>query len=468
MIDRRFSSADLPALLSEGRRRFFAKDRSGAASCFEQVLHINKEHPDALHFLGVIAYLEHRPDQAVRLLRRAAPRLASDTQFFSNLGLALQAAGDFEAAVTAFRRAVALGPQFAVNHAYLGVALRDSGALTESAAATEAALARSPELALARFNRAVLTLLRGDCVNPWLDHEWRVAADDAGDYARDPRTGSLLPRPSGWRDEDLSASRLLVLHEQGIGDEMFYLRYAATVRSRCAGLDYLATAKTAALLESAPGVDRVFTTIPSDAGTYQRVLMVGDLPLLTRPGTAGPPPALRFVPEQNRLAKLSTRLHAVGPPPYLAVTWRAGPAPVPGRRPGRRRHVPIDELAPALVRWPGTLVSVQRHAPAAELERLALLSRRPVVDCDDLNESLPDMLAALSLTDSYVGVGNANTHIYGGLGKPAHVLVTVPPDWLWTEAEGVSPWFPDFKLLRADRKAGWRPALEALAVSIPG
>jgi len=446
--------------IAEARAHFFAGRHGQAQQVFEAVLARDRNHPEALHFLGVIEYLHHRYESAIALIRKALPQRRQDSELHSNLGLALQAAGQLEAAVTAFRRAVALGPRHAAHHSYLASALREAGALEEAVQSCHQALALNPNHALARFTRARCRLLAGTSHGVWEDHEWRIAADFGTAYIADPRQPSqLLPRPSQWRSNDLSAARLLVLGEQGIGDELFFLRYAAAVRKRCAWLGYRASAQAAPLLAGASSLDALYTAEALPPARVDHVLLVGDLPLLADTfDDASPPPALRLAPSQALMASLTDRLAAAGPGPYLAVTWRAGPAPVAGQKPGRRKEIPLEMLAKALAPWRGPLISVQRNAAPGEIARLSTLSGRPVVDFEDFNQDLPSMLALMALVDEYVGVSNTNLYLRAACGRSARTLVTAPTDWRWTERGHRSPWFPDFPLYRECRDRGWQQA----------
>jgi hypothetical protein len=460
---------DTTAEVARARAHFFAGEIDAAAAIFQRVLAGDRHHPEALHFCGVIAYLEHRYADAIRLLRRALPLLGQDSELSSNLGLALQADGQYSAAIAAFRRAVALGPGFPQHHAYLASALRDAGALTEATVACEQAINMDTHYALPKFSRALCRLLEGHWRNLWLDHEQRYAADFGRDYAPVPGSPTLtLPRPSTWSGSLSPASHLFVLHEQGIGDELFFLRYAPLARARCGRLTYRAGTKLAPVLTGASGIDEI---VPPDTlpGADDHVLLVGDLPLLCEPlPQVAPPPSLRLAPTADRVRAAQQRLAEAGPGPYLGVTWRAGPAPIAGAKPGRRKVVPVESLGTALTAWPGTVVSLQRHPEADEVRRLAGQLGRQVADLGDTNEDLPLMLALLSLLDEYVAVSNTNVHLRAAVGRSTRTLVSVPPDWRWTEQGLTSPWFPDFSLYREQRRGGWGPALAVLAADLRG
>lgn len=461
-------SAAHSAALVEARRRLVAGDRDTARHICDAVLSDHPGQPDAEHYLGVIAYLEHRHEDAVTLMARARRQRRADSELHSNLGLAYQALGQFAPAIDAFRRALAIAPGHAAHHAYLGAALRDAGRLDEARLAYDRALSIDARYALARYGKGLCSLLAGDWQSPWENYEWRFAADFGAPYARDPRRpGAVLPRPSEWTGQDCSSSRVLILSDQGIGDELFFLRFAAGARARCAWLGYQASPKLLPLLGAGvPGIDAVFNAAEPVTQEPDRSILVGDLPLLSRMRVQAAQASICLTPCPNLIESMLERLTAAGPAPWLALTWRAGPQPTAGEKPGRRKEVPLTALAAPLKNWPGTVISVQRNPLRGEFVTLNDVLGQQVPDFGEFNDDLPAMLALLSVVDEYVGVSNTNMHLRAAARRRAKVLVTVPPDWRWTETGTTSPWFPDFDLYREERLAGWGAAMTRLATDL--
>ena len=161
---------------------------------------------------------------------------------------------------------------------------------------------------------------------------------------------------------------------------------------------------------------------------------------------------------------MKKRLTALGPPPYLGLTWRAGIAPEQQRGTDWVLHkaVPLEVLCRAVRDVEGTLIDLQRNPERAELERLSALAGKPVHDFTALNEDLEGMLALLALLDDYIGVSNTNMHLRAGAGRSARVLVPNPPEWRWMAAGDESPWFPGFRIYRQSLDGGWSDAVERL------
>jgi len=295
-------------------------------------------------------------------------------------------------------------------------------------------------------------------------YEWRVPYRSGGSvYIADPRDPSrLMPRPSTLLPVELGGKRILLVRDQGIGDELFFLRFARLAQQQGAWTAYLPTAKIATLVARAPGLDAVVsdTDIPPD---LDQIFSVGDLPLILgadRVADLPPPLALTALPE--RVTAIRARLATLGKGPLLGVTWRAGKERQLGRNKSLYKWLDASLLGAALSAWPGEVLILQRHPRPEEMEDFQHALGRPAHDFSELNEDLEDMLALLAQLDEYVGVSNTNMHLMAGLGKSARVLIPSPAEWRWMAEGNESPWFPGFSLYREKPHGGWEDALARL------
>jgi hypothetical protein len=319
-------------------------------------------------------------------------------------------------------------------------------------------------------------------------------ADGWRDYSLRPDAERRRKIPDLKLSSDLPAAlagkNICVHWEQGLGDEIFFLRWARELYLRGARISYRASDKIGGLLRGADFIHELLAKQAPLPEADARILL-GDLPhaLTALPASQLPggslepvnsalpqfaqrvaifspplPPSIRLLPGAARLRELGERLRALGDPPYIGVTWRSGtpPAEQSGRGWSLFKEIPLEKLARALGPVSGTLISIQRNPKETENSLLAGLAGKPVHDLSTLNADLEDMLALLALLDDYVCVSNTNTHLRAAVGKTARVLVPRPVEWRWMATGDESPWFPGFRVYRQGLNGDWEAAVARL------
>lgn len=420
-----------------------------AARLYRRLTVLRPSRPDHWLALGAAALRAGSVEGAVAACRAATAGAPGEPGIWNNLGIALHQAGRPQEALAAYDRAAALAPGFAEAHANRGIALKASGALEQAVAAFDKAIALAPGHAAAHHSRALAALTLGRFDTGWADYLWRPGVD----RARAPRPMKPLPAR-------LDGRRLHVLRDQGLGDELFFLRFAAGLRARGATIAYEAHPKIASLLARVPGLT-LGETSDRAAEAPRAALSVGDLPYLLGPG-AGTPPPLPLAPTESCIARAERAMAEIGPRPWIGVTWRAG-----SKGPEKLdKAVPIRALGGVLRDCPGTIVAVQRNPEHGEIAALAAAVGRPVADLTAWNEDLEAVLGLMDRLDDYVCVSNTNLHLRAGCGRTCRVLIPHPAEFRWLNEGPGSPWFPGFFLYRQKVDGDWTPALEGLATAL--
>jgi tetratricopeptide (TPR) repeat protein/SAM-dependent methyltransferase len=447
---------------------------------FNQALQRDPQCVPALIGLGDATFRDGRYDLAASLFRKALEHAPDDPTLWGWLGTAQLALEDIDAAEASLERARALGLEICDIHRGLGRIAMTRGDVEAARGHWERALELDPaSITVSSF----LGVLHLSCGN-WLQG-WRHWAD------RPQRVRENLPQPH-WAAADLNGRDVLVLYNQGLGDELFFLRWLPQLRARGARVIYRSSPKLAPLLARLDTIDELVpevegAAVPDHArvANQQYACLVDDFPLALGEGVAGEvAPSLRIDPEPTRVAALRERLAAVGPAPYIGVTWRGGTAPsADGRHENLIRfdsgsavrtkalykEVPLADCAHVLGGVRGTLIALQRKPAAGELAAFAAAAGRDLHDFTACNDDLENMLALVSLLDDYVCVSNTNVHLRAAAGLPSRVLIPFPsPDWRWMREGDESPWFPGSRTYRQDVTRGWESALSALGRDLAG
>lgn len=103
-----------------------------AERIYGEILAIEPENPNALHYLGIIKFQRGHLGEATELIHRAIEQLPDAPSFLNNLGLVLQAQHLWEEAIESLQKALELLPDYedALNN--LGISYKNLGKLEEA------------------------------------------------------------------------------------------------------------------------------------------------------------------------------------------------------------------------------------------------------------------------------------------------------------------------------------------------
>ena len=426
-----------------------------------------------------------RFEESEALCREIIARVPRTAQAHTLLGAALGHQGRLIEAVASHSTAAELAPQDGKVAQNLASALTDSGQLPEAMRWFQRARALNPQLRSTRQLFSYALLGQGRFAEGWDEYGYRVDPD----FFRQQFPHIPLARTLA---ADLGGKHVCVVREQGIGDEIFFLRFAPQLHAAGARITYCATDKIRSLLERVPTISQVLgQETPPPAGA-DAVILAGDLPhamsdfpMSTLPSTLPaapaqgvrdfpeiiavywpkPAPPLALTPLPARTAEMLKRLASLGDPPYIGLTWRGGTPPREQRMViwALYKEIGIAQFGAALRRCKGTFLALQRKPAAGEIGAMSNALGKQLHDFTALNEDLEGMLALLALIDDYIGVSNTNMHLRAGVGKAGRVLVPCQPDWRWMFSGKSCVWFPGFSVYRQTARGDWGPALNALA-----
>ena len=453
-----------PRVIVEAFRMLQAGDAAGALRAASNILATDPSSARSHLVAGLALRALHRLDESRSALERAQALDPRDYAAAFELGVALELQGDSIAALTHFERATALRPEFLpAQMAALRLAGRSCVARGEFAQAARyfaTAAARDPrDEALPIFLFQVELLLE-NWKEGWAAYRRRETRRQL--EASLQASGRPTDLPTAAQVEGVEVT---IADEQGLGDTLFFLRFAPQLRD-ASRLAFAGDARLHPLLARTGIFDSMSVGMPLLPEAPSAVLLAGDLPEACAQGGDPCPTPLRIPPDPQRLAAWREKLQALGPRPWIGVTWRAG---TPGEvlALGLYKTVPVSALMAAVAPLGGTVVALQRELKAGEIEAASAALGRPVHDLSAVNDDLEDALAAIALLDRHVGVSSTNMHLAAAAGRTADVLVPFPPEWRWGLGEE-SLWFPGFRVHRQSREGDWSAALAGVASEAAG
>ncbi|CAN5156506.1 glycosyltransferase FlmG [soil metagenome] len=494
-----------------------AGDFTGSLKCYETALELCPDEPEIANDLGRLAYamgmkdtaeqlfahyLRRKPDQpegvnnlacaqrdqlrfaeSIETLRPAIEAHPEHPLLWNTLGTILAEQGEMAGSVTFFDEALRLDPAFAkarYNLANAKLALGDApGALADCEAAIPGVVLGS-EVAMMKLARSTMLLASGRLGEGWDAYEVRLDPDFAD------VTHFLIDAPQWTPEQPLQGKKLLLVGEQGLGDEVLFANVVPDVieaLGRSGRLSLAVEPRLVALFQRSFPQARVgsHATFRVDHHTVRTAPFAKTNPKTPRADRidAYAPlaaPLRRFrrdvesypdtraflTADPEQVARWTAELAALGPEPKVGVVWKSLKVDS-----GRHRfYSPFEDWAPVL-RTPGVRFVNLQYGDCAE--ELAEAKRRFGVEIWsppglDLRADLDGVCALSGALDLVIGPANAATNLSAACGAPTW-LVSTPGAWprLGTDRY---PWYPSVRVFTPSNYNDWAPVMQDVASAL--
>jgi len=123
-----------------------------AEKIYQQVLQVNSDHPDALHFYGVLSHQKGKHDLAVELIAKAIALNPDYSDAYNNLGNVFKEMGKLNEAEEAYQACLTRTPKNIDALSNLGAVLRENKKYPEALASLQQAIALAPDHSQAYHN----------------------------------------------------------------------------------------------------------------------------------------------------------------------------------------------------------------------------------------------------------------------------------------------------------------------------
>jgi tetratricopeptide (TPR) repeat protein len=423
-------------------------------------------------------------DAAMKLYMRALELYPPFVDAYNNIGVILRAQEKLPAAAACFRRALSIRATNAAVLSNLGNVLWQMLRFEEAAAAFHRSLELEPTRPETLHNLGLLRHSMGEFPGAVECFDKSLAIKDGnvdvlwdrsltrlvmGDFDRGwpeyeirwrlkqnpPRR---FPFPL-WEGQESRALSLLVHHEQGLGDSIQFCRYLPMVAPRVGRLVFECQAELARLLTCLPGVAEV---IPSGrqapACDYHVPLL--NLPRFFRTGFDNIPAAVPYL--QPPAGVTAPTVHRpAGTKLAIGIVW----AGKPSHNNDKNRSTTLDRFLLCLADLPGVaLYSLQKGLRTADIQTIG--AQALVTDIGSKLKDFAETAALLPQLDLIIAVDTAVVHLAGALGIPTFVLIPFTPDWRWLRGRDDTPWYPTLRLFRQPKPREWDSVFDRIRAAV--
>lgn len=467
-----------------------------AADSLEVMLALEPSHVDGMVLLADIRLQRGETSEALGVLQDAIDAAPDRADLYFKLGLALNQSGDSQSAIVAYRRsiqldsddpsphinlglismqnfgradeaerefrhALALAPKDLAALANLGLALQDLGRHEEALALYHRGLEMHPGAVELLWNRGIANLALGRFVPGWDGYALRLQRAGGRDV-------TAFDYPD-WDARPIADGSLLVVAEQGLGDEVMFSSCIPDLRDLAKRVVVECAPRLTAIFKrsfpwaSVHGMDR--RADPDWLAAYPDIrakVMIGSLPRWLRRSAADFPARPGYLSaDPERTATFAQRLRGLGAKRCVGLSWRGGTRTTRGEL----RSMSLSQFQ--FIRdIPDARFVCLQHDPT-EAER-ALARELGLLVWDDVVADIDTAASLIRALDLVVSVPNTNAHLAGALGTPAWIMLNAAPEWRWQSQGAASPWYTSVRLLRARRANVWDDVLADLHAGLTG
>jgi Flp pilus assembly protein TadD len=455
-----------------------------------QILQFSPKHGDAQFLLGVIGMRQNRMDMAVAGFTgclETKPRLA---EAHNNLGIILAREKNHAAAMSYFDAALRIRPTFteaAINrarllqemnlveqaieqlepfihrepenanlHVEIGYAYMRLGVFEQGLAHYQRACHLQPDHADAHWNLAMCLLALGDYANGWKEYEWRWRCSYFAQYAP-------AFHHSHWRGESVAGKRVMLHAEQGFGDTIHFVRYAATLRQLGANVLVHCQPKLAKLLASCDGVHAI-VPIGQEIPACDYHASVMSLPFILQTTIETIPNSVPYLhTEPARDLVWRSQLHS--PSNFkIGIAWQGS-----GQYQYDNQRSMNLQAFHELAKIPGVqLLSLQKGPGVEQLHSkdLGFMVRDLASQLDQGEHAFIDTASVMKSLDLVISCDTAIGHLAGALGVPVWLALAKVADWRWMLDRSDTPWYPTMRLFRQSQMGDWSCVMREMASEI--
>jgi Flp pilus assembly protein TadD len=509
---------EIQLMLSEGI--IFHKENkiNQARTVYNNILKIKKNHPDALHLLGVIELQSKNYLLAINLFNEAILQNPFNSGFYNNLGTAFKKNKNPKLALFNYNKAIEIKPDYAEAYNNRGLVFSELQNYDLAIKDFDQAIKIRPDYAEAYNNRGLFfSKLQnyGSAINDF-EQAIKIKPNYAEAYSNigvmhknigdlesaikfynqsikiDPNFSEaffnksivLLLKQNFEEGLSLYESRkklqkvhtrypdnllwdgkkslknkvLLIYSEQGLGDTIQFCRYIKLVADLGAKVIFEIPNNLYALLEDLEGVDKFLIKNNENKEKYDFQCPLLSLPYLLKTNLKNIPKKNPYLyAKKNRVIKWRNYL---GHQDFkIGICWQGQSGKVDI---GRSFPLSLFEKIKKIKNI--RLVSLQKGEGADQLKKLPSdIKIERIDDFDSGQHAFLDTAAIMKCLNLVITSDTSVAHLAGALGVKTFLLLQHIPDWRWFLLKKDSPWYPNHIIFRQKKVGDWQSVFNEIS-----
>lgn len=466
---------DPELLINLGLTAWNLQLKEGAENMFRLFIAAKPDSPLGYNNLGSIQCDMGKATAAIETLRSALLQMPTETILWNSLATVLAETGRAEESLIFYQEAIRLDPEFSRPYHNIGYAYQHLGRLEEALEAYDKALELAhdeTERREAKHSRSICLIGMGRLEEGWREYEVR-------NHPRFRAYVHHMTKAPVWKNEPLDGRRILIVGEQGLGDELMFASVLPEIQDEVAPEGKLQIAVDRRLVplfarsfpkaEVGPYDDRQFSDsngrkelrfIPwsTEKGDPDFYAPMGSVLQYRRCHIENFPRRTFLIPDVSRRDAFRKHIENLGSGPFIGICWRSmflGPK-------REKYYSALDAWGPILKTPDVTFINLQYGDCQAEIaqaeEKYDI--KINMVEGLDLKTDLDGAAALSAALDLVISAPTAAAAMAGAVGTEVWFL-TAGRTWPQVGTDEF-PWYRKTRVFSPTKFADWAELMPRL------
>lgn len=421
-----------------------------------KALSIEPSHYQSISLKSLILIHDEKYEDAASLLKELIKKYPDKHEAYANLATVYFALFRYEESLELAQLAVGFTPDNSDNLYQLAKSYYFQHDIDKAIEYYEKAILIDKDFTEAHWGLAQSYLIQGNFSSGFDEYEWRKK--------RAPGTKRTIDVTyAEAAEDDLAGSTVLLLPEQGIGDEVMFTMCIHRMVETSEHVIIACDSRLKTIFkESFPECSVVSITefqdgkVPDHVPTPDYYYLAGSaFAQFNKPEPSSISPHL--VANDTLVRSWYKELSSLPGRLKIGISWKGGAESIAKHS----RSMSLEKLGSVLTD-DHSYINLQYGDVKKEIDAFNNSSNVKIVDYTDIDPitELDNFLALIDCLDLVISIDNSTVHFSAAVGCETWTLIPYVPDWRWLTTGDRSVWYTDMRLYRQDHTRRWNKVLQ--------
>lgn len=429
-------------------------DGNLAKKYFFQLLELNPNHEDANLNLALVYFKDKKYDESKIYLNKVIEINETNLNAFYHKGLIYFHLKDFDKAIKYFEICTNLQNNHIYSYLNLGHCFLRIKKFDKAIENYSKVLALDTDNNTSKFNLSWCYFANLNFKNAFKFYEYRKEKILPGEKLKEV---NAKIKSNEWEGENLDNKTILILSEQGIGDNIQFFRYLYWINEKYnVDILFYTDEKISHLFKNSPF--KIITTLDNlDHVDFHKLLL--SLPGIYYKEKNTFYKKIDYIkPNNDLIIKWESKLKNYKKP-IVALNWQGDQ----NFAFDSTRSIPLSFFKKILEIDKFSFISLQKGFGAEQI-KINNFEQRLTNFSDDIdkNNAFEDTIAILMNIDFFITSDTSLCHLAGTMGIKTYLLLENNPDWRWYIENQYKCFYPHLNIIQQSKPEDWSSVFDKL------